>query len=179
MADYHGEDAIYVVSVGDNGLPIVGHAYLYVQDSEGNWYKTEFAGETKRDATVKIIDKDETQIQAELSRDGVYFVYIAGDFSDSYDLALKHDGTHYGGYHFTSNNCLHYVKALLRAGSPKNLMYEAAIYSLDICPRTFYWSLKEVEALHAWLQRQRMNSSNRTAIGGTGGGMRCAYTCWQ
>ena len=44
--------AIYVVDYGEYGLPFVGHSLLYIKDENGVWYKTEFTGNTKKDAKV-------------------------------------------------------------------------------------------------------------------------------
>lgn len=38
LADYTGEDAIYVAVTDLNGLPVVGHAVLFIQDANGKWY---------------------------------------------------------------------------------------------------------------------------------------------
>ena len=54
QADYTGEDAIYVAVTDLNGLPVVGHAVLFIQDANGKWYMTEYAGENKNDASVQI-----------------------------------------------------------------------------------------------------------------------------
>ena len=35
--DKNGTDAIYVVALGSDGIPIVGHAKLYYQDKSGKW----------------------------------------------------------------------------------------------------------------------------------------------
>ena len=56
FADFGGEDAIYVVDYGINqGLPVVGHAYVYLQDSAGKWYLTQFAGQFPDKTTAKIV----------------------------------------------------------------------------------------------------------------------------
>ena len=150
MADFNGEDAIYVVilSFDKGGLPVVGHAMLYVQDADGNWYATEYAGPLSDPASAKIAiyPRSMEEIKEELSAAKVYYKYIAGDFSASYALALSYQGTNYGGYRVTKNNCLHYVKELLRAGSPKDTWYSSVFNNSMISPVGFYGSLRNFGA---------------------------------
>ena len=150
LADYTGEDAIYVVilSFGKGGLPVVGHAMLYVQDADGNWYATEYTGPLSDPASAKIAiyPRSMEEIKEELSAAKVYYQYIAGDFSASYELALSYEGTNYGGYRVTKNNCLHYVKELLRAGSPKDTWYSSVFNNSMISPVGFYGSLRNFGA---------------------------------
>ena len=142
MADYDGRDAIYVVTVGEDGLPVVGHALLYFQDATGIWYVTEYTGSKKSNAKVYIRKTTEEEMQAYISSNGRYAIYIDGDFSACYDLAMEYKDTYYGGYLFFANNCLHYVKELLRAGSPDYLGFLPVINSAEICPMTFYNRLR-------------------------------------
>ena len=45
--DKAGTDAILINDFGEEGMPVVGHARLFIQDEAGNWYFTEFAGRNK------------------------------------------------------------------------------------------------------------------------------------
>ena len=145
MADFNGEDAIYVLVLSKEaeGLPVVGHARLYIQDADGNWYRTEYTGPLSDPANAKIViyPRSMEEIKEELSAAKVYYKYIAGDFSASYALALSYQGTNYGGYRLTKNNCLHYVKELLQAGSPQNAWYRSVFNNHMISPAGFYGSL--------------------------------------
>ena len=64
MADHDGEDAVYVVTTGTDGIPVVGHAILFLQDSEGNWYKTHYTGTKKKNAKVHTYKVSESDMQS-------------------------------------------------------------------------------------------------------------------
>ena len=147
MADYLGADAIYVVTTGEDGLPLVGHALLYVQNADGSWYMTHFTG-PKDDPTKARIELSYVSLEninAYLASDGVNHIYISGDFSASYELAKRYDGTDYGGYCLLTNNCLHYVKELLRKGTPNSMLYSLAFTRLTIVPIVFYTVLSNTQ----------------------------------
>ena len=148
MADYNGEDAIYVVTTGEEGLPIVGHAILFIQDADGNWYKTHFTGPSKADARVCTEPISEQKMWKFLSSAGVSYIYISGDFTGSYELAQQYSGTNYEGYDLFTNNCLHYVKELLRAGSTKYISYHAFFNSRCIIPTQFYRALPKLRIVY-------------------------------
>ncbi len=144
MVDHQGEDAIYVVDFTyKRGLPVVGHALLFVQDANGNWYKTEFAGNFPNKSTAKIrtVAVEKNDIEAFLSSGTTRYTYIEGDFSASYELAQDYDETNYGGYNFVTRNCLHYVKELLQVGTPDNSADQTSFYSIDVVPAFFYSTL--------------------------------------
>ena len=137
MADYDGEDAIYVVTTGDDGLRVVGHAILFVQNADGNWYKTHFTKDKKRNAKVYTSAISEQDMWQYLSSAGVSYIHISGDFSNSYELAQQYSGTNYGGYNLFTNNCLHYVRELLREGSPDNPWFDFWFDGSQISPMRF------------------------------------------
>ena len=144
MADFLGEDAIYVVDfTPGRGLRVFGHALLFVQDEYGNWHKTEFTGifPDKSTAVVCTVGVDEEDIRTFLSSGTTRYVYIAGDFSASYKLANDYNQSNYGGYDFLMRNCLHYVKEILRAGNPEQLSDWMSFSSADIIPAVFYSTL--------------------------------------
>ena len=137
MADYQGDDAIYVVDYGPNGLPIVGHARLYIQDEEGNWQMTQYTGQFPFPWTANItygtpkgMYKDE--LDTILSGDPLTqakYTYIEGDFSESCKVADSYKGTDYGGYRLGTNNCLHYVREILTYGIFEDSAVETTVYA--------------------------------------------------
>lgn len=70
--------AIYVVDYGDYGLDIVGHAYVLLKDSDGQWIKTEFTGSSKKDAKVYSNKISPSKIIETLSVEPKSFQYIGG-----------------------------------------------------------------------------------------------------
>ncbi len=147
MADYNGEDAIYVTDYSlKYGVPVVGHAYLFLQDADGTWYVTEFTGNKKSSAKVYVnlanMDKVKEIIQGEKIKNTKY-TYISGDFTESLELARNYEGTNYGGYNLFTNNCLHYAKEILTAGKFENEIQQAfANNSHTIIPRDFHSTLE-------------------------------------
>ena len=125
--DYQGMDAIYVVDYKEGrGLPVVGHAYLYIQDAEGKWYKTELAGQFPDKDTAKVALQEVTDF-SELNNmlkgkniNNLNYVYLEGDFSKSVKYAKKHEGSNYGGYNLATNNCMHYAQNVLLKGKFDN-----------------------------------------------------------
>lgn len=134
-------DAIYVSLYGDDGLEYVGHSYVFLKKAHNNWIKTEFntpGGENikEKKANSKIyidenISSERVQyILAKGMRDlvmsdgynldvyteGLEYFPISGKFSQSISLAEDYEGSNYGGYNFLTNNCLHYVKEILKSG---------------------------------------------------------------
>lgn len=112
MADYNGNDAIYVVDFEwPSGLPVVGHAVLYYQTKDKKWHSTEFSKENNN-MKQHIINCDFVDYDAVLNEIDKYKIkvqYIDGDFSKIYDYANYWSGTDFGGYNPLTNNCLHYV----------------------------------------------------------------------
>ena len=123
MIDIDGRDAIYVVDTSaDEGLPVVGHAIVYIQDDDGNWYKSEYAGtfpdkSTAHVRTMLVSAEDINKILNGDAGNNIFYVYISGDFSNSLDKALSYTGTNFSGYNLFFNNCLHYAKEILFEGS--------------------------------------------------------------
>ena len=153
-------DAIYVTDYTSHGLKIVGHSMLYLKDENGIWYLTEFIGEGFDESTAEVLTYKVTEqtIKRKLEQplqsfttvdtngmthtsyyDGVQYVGLYGDFSESIklanDYAINND---YPKYNLIFNNCLHYVKKILRAGLATNNIAEMYIEkSIDIIPRMF------------------------------------------
>ena len=155
MADYVGEDAVYVVDYKEGrGLPIVGHAYVYIQDADGNWYKTEYTGQFP-DKTTAIISvqkvKDFTEIEKILENqilDDKSYVYLSGDFTASLTYAQMHAGSNYGGYCLLHNNCMHYARDVLLEGTFDNFSQKVALdrYNANV-PRGLYNYLKQYDVM--------------------------------
>ena len=150
MADYNGMDAIYVVEYNwfEGGLPIVGHAYLYMQNANGIWYFTEYTGTLPWNAKVYFSKANMSTINKMLNGDSIKdtdYIYIVGDFSNSYKTALdvSINNPNYGGYNLLNNNCSHYVQDLLAKGNTGDLMINNIIQLADATiPRIFYTYLK-------------------------------------
>jgi hypothetical protein len=123
MVDYHGHDAIYVVDTSaEQGLPVVGHAIVYIQDSAGNWYMTEYSGVFPDKTTARIrfvsasTEEVEKIIQGEAGKN-IQYMYISGDFSESVAIAQTYMGTDFSGYNLLFNNCADYAQMVLLEGS--------------------------------------------------------------
>ena len=178
MADHDGEDAVYVVTTGTDGIPVVGHAILFLQDSEGNWYKTHYTGTKKKNAKVHTYKVSESDMQSYFLSKNVKHIYISGDFSDSYELAQSYNGSNYGGYNLFSNNCLHYVKELLKAGSPEKPWFNLAINGREIRPMSFYKSLVRAQSIGKaaeWVGKKIEASNTRSAPKGV---IKYVFTAW-
>jgi hypothetical protein len=152
MVDYNGKDAIYVVAFRERGgLPIVGHSLLFIQDKNGKWHRTEYAGQGFDKSTAEIVVRGANMdiVNSMLSGEeisGYKYKHISGDFTASLELAEEYDGTNYGGYLFLTNNCKDYVKEILSAGEFENGFIESAAKgSVALSPIGYYHSLSIAE----------------------------------
>lgn len=160
--------AIYVSLYGDDGLQIVGHAYVFLKYSDGLWVKTEFntsgggnIDEQKANAKVYVngyytsCEVEYTLMRglrklymcegysAGLYTDGSEFFPIKGNFVRSILYAQGYKNTNYGGYNLLINNCLHYVKDVLRAGYIFDAKIKKVINNSDIIePKGFINALR-------------------------------------
>lgn len=76
---------------------------------------------------------------------GVQYVPLKGDFTDSLKEVDKEVGGNYGGYSLISNNCLHYVRDILKLGEAHdNNVEEYLENSTTIVPDVFYDGLYNV-----------------------------------
>ena len=120
--------AIYVTDYSSYGLPIVGHARLYIEDNYGKWWLTEFTGTGKSDAKVYCYTVDFDEILNDLNKKvialklgsinmkltGTEFCVFKGDFSQSLIEAKKYKKEqNYPNYRFFTNNCLAYIQTIL------------------------------------------------------------------
>ena len=130
FVDKNGTDAIYVVALGSDGIPIVGHAKLYYQDKSGKWYLTHFNGTDYDKSTAKVsnipVYLSKKELLKKLDKGQYRYNYLIGDYSKIYDYAEKHKNTDYGGYSLITNNCLHYVHNALNYGK-----YGSNIFAYD------------------------------------------------
>mgnify|MGYP005768092351 FL=1 len=161
-------DAIYVSQYGDDGLEIVGHAYVFLKYVGNLWVKTEFntpgggnMEEAKANAKI-YVEKYYTSSEVEfilmqgirelymspgfstgLYTEGSEFFPIKGNFSRSILYAESFEGTNYGGYNLLVNNCLHYIKNVLGAGFIFDTAIENVINNSDVIePKGFINALR-------------------------------------
>ena len=131
LVDYSGTDAVLVTIFGKGGLPIVGHSALFIQDSEGNWYFTQFTGYIDWSAStwknpfpvvsyIETIPLEKDQSFEDFLSEKEYTNYklfeFSGDYSNSVNKAIDYvkDYTKYNGkYSLLFNNCGDYVEELL------------------------------------------------------------------
>ena len=121
--------AIYVVDydIGP-GLPVVGHSKLYFLCDNGEIILTEYTGEMLHKETAEIFvypsDYSSKTLIEDLKRfndnfksmylNGVDFVLLKGDFTDSLSYAEKlESSSDYPDYNLITNSCLTYTKKLL------------------------------------------------------------------
>lgn len=159
--------AIYVSQYGDDGLQIVGHAYVFLKYNGNIWVKTEFntpggdnIDEAKTNARIYVEYYTSSDVEYILMQglrelymssgynSGIYtegseFFPIEGNFSRSILYAQCYEGTNYGGYNVLINNCLHYVKDVLRSGFIFNDAIENVINNSQVIePKGFINALR-------------------------------------
>ena len=147
LYDKYGTDAQLILDYSKNGLVIVGHMALLIQDSD-DWWLIEYNGDTKKDAKVYVKRGKgrfgnnlgfKKALLSILGLGGWRTLYIKGDFRESLKYARKFDGTDYGGYNLLFNNCLHFVRNALRKGKCSNKLLQLYfLMSRTIVPRVFF-----------------------------------------
>ena len=136
--DPTGHDAIVVV---EQGLPILGHIVVYIQDENGVWHKTEYTGDgmvlhNRLNNGSKLGDKGFNNI-SEVYTDignfshGATHTYIVGDFTESVGLALDtyKSETSFGTYNLLFNSCQTYALGVLREGTASDPNVEKFLHS--------------------------------------------------
>ena len=125
--------AFFVVDYTEYGLPIIGHARLYIMDINQKWWMTEFTGDgfdkssarvTTKKVSLKQINDDINQgvlttifNSKEIKIHGTEYAYISGDFTVSLQSAIKYNNEqNYPHYNLLTNNCLHYIQLILSKG---------------------------------------------------------------
>ena len=160
MADSDGRDAIVVVEyiLDENGLPIVGHISVYIQDADGNWHFTEYTGVFPdkstatvecREATAEDMERITKMLQGKYIK-GKQYLHIEGDFSDSVDLAKSYDGSDFGGYVFVGNSCLDYIQEILSVASYESPLVAAAVWvgaDTTLAPYDYIAQLRRVSMI--------------------------------
>lgn len=158
-------DAIYVVMYGKGGLPIVGHARLYYQDKDGNWRYTEYAGKFPFKSSAKVKDrsvKKNTEELLEMFKNNNYdYVYLEGNFSSIKEYASKMVKTNFGEYNLLNNNCLHYVRSVLK--------HTGMIYDIDTIIPALY--RPHVKIKYNWTYTNR----GQYRIANSGASIRCYF----
>ena len=139
--DHTGTDAIYVST--KEKLPVVGHALVYIQDEQGQWYKTQFEGDfyDKSSAIITIKPMSFSDIMYHLEQEKVDFVYLEGDYSEGARIAGQYSegNTQYNGnYDLFTNNCTDYTQEILCYGPDKKTMRKQKKY---IAPEAFWGAL--------------------------------------
>ena len=78
--------------------------------------------------------------------DGVQYIAIKGDFSKSVSKAEELGGDKYRyGYFLPTNNCLHYVRNILREGKADDYSLEVYIHlSTTAVPKDFFGGLTNI-----------------------------------
>ena len=112
--DPTGCDAIYVTMFlfMDGGIWVVGHARLYYQDENGEWWYTEYGGGSPDTAHIRNvkINKTTEQLRKDLRRKMFDVVFLEGDYSYIKSYAEEYQDKDYKqGYNLLKNNCLKYV----------------------------------------------------------------------
>lgn len=152
-------DAIYVSTYDESGLWYVGHSYLFLKVSYNNWIKTEFntPDGTKENAKIYVDRNLSSQaVQNILAQgirdfrttsggmcvDGSEFFPMKGYFQNSISMAEQYEGTNYGEYNLITNNCLTYVRDILKEGYAFDYRIRNVINnSSAIAPRAFLQDL--------------------------------------
>ena len=140
FVDHTGTDAIYVSTT--EILPVVGHALVYIQDEQGQWYKTQFEGDFDdvRGAKVTTELVNYCDIVGHLSREKVNFVYLEGDYSRGAEKAKQYammNIKYNGKYRITQNNCTDYAQDILSYGPNQLYLRRFSQNAINI-PQTFF-----------------------------------------
>ena len=81
--------------------------------------------------------------------DKLEYVYLNGNYTKSLEEARKYNLTSYGGYCPVTNNCLHFVRNMLRKANVKTSFVQNVILENDtIIPADFYQALATADALN-------------------------------
>ena len=84
---------------------------------------------------------------------GTNITYITGDFSNCLSVAKKYKEDGYGKYNLFTNNCLHYVRDVLKAGKPDNLMIQSTFDMSFVISPVGYQSLLMTVKLADMMER--------------------------
>ena len=152
-------DAIYVSTYDESGLWYVGHSYLFLKVSYNNWIKTEFntPDGTKENARIYVDRnlssqavrnvlaqgiRDFRTTSGGMCVDGSEFFPMKGYFQNSISMAEQYEGTNYGEYNLITNNCLTYVRDILKEGYASDSRIRNVINnSSALAPRAFLQDL--------------------------------------
>ena len=106
-----------MTDLDNGGIPIVGHAGLFYQDENGDWWYTEYGSSDKTKGNAQIYNyrvyKTTDELLEYIAEQGYEYEYLNGDYSHAGDYASRYVGTNYGGYHPLNNNCMHYVNNVI------------------------------------------------------------------
>ena len=145
--DYTGKDAVYVVY--RNKLKGVGHAVVFVQDEEGNWYKTQFEGpwDDWKAAIVTTKPVEYNEMVSFLKQDNLDYVYLEGDFSEGASEAggySEGNDIYNGHYRPIGNNCTDYAQEILSHGPGVFQSGMMKMINIAVTPQKYYECLRKM-----------------------------------
>ena len=152
-ADFEGTDAQLILDFDNNdgGLLVLGHIALLIQDKKGQWYLTEYNFDENGNYKVMFskgmgkYTKKYNSLKNYIGFEGWKFLYIKGDFTKSLDYAKSKVNDDLGGYHLLFNNCLHYVKDVLKRGKASNRLLDLYFrYSFTRIPTVFFHNVENI-----------------------------------
>ena len=168
MSDPSGNDAILITDYEwlDGGLPILGHSALIVEDEDGIWWLTELSGSINDKTTAKVVVKmigtyedvlnyerfqNGNDLWSKICRylkiSGNDWVYLKGDYSASLRAANEFEKNQdFGSYHVIKNNCLHYVKSILKESLGVEYSdFGFLNFNTNILPQTFSRNVRKIK----------------------------------
>ena len=161
-----GYDAMIVINYNiPSGVPVVGHTFLFIQDSDGTWYKSEVGGNVKETlknylqgdfttvsicsfekVTQEIVDEYRNKkgfwnnLGALMGLCGYDTEYLVGDYSACKKPAEDKVTNNYD-YNLFTNNCGTHVRDILKYGPHESI--NASCYnnflSFTPIPRNYFW----------------------------------------
>ena len=164
--DSFGDEAklVTMYTLGGGGLPIVGHCALFIKVGENDWYFTQFAGNSKKNASIELTYIGNTDPLAYLeSQYSTKYTSITldGDYSNSLVYAQGEQGSDRGGYNFFTNNCSHYVADVLKEGENNSSIVQwwhdvSRVRVPSLLHATTYLSI-ELQECADWLENKYQN----------------------
>ena len=164
--DSFGDEAklVTMYTLGGGGLPIVGHCALFIKVGENDWYFTQFAGNSKKNASIELTYIGNTDPLAYLeSQYSTKYTSITldGDYSNSLVYAQGEQGSDRGGYNLFTNNCSHYVADVLKEGENNSSIVQwwhdvSRVRVPSLLHATTYLSI-ELQECADWLENKYQN----------------------
>ena len=141
--DPTGHDAIVLV---EDGLPILKHIVVYVQDEEGKWYRTDYNNFSE----VSFVEVSD--VEADMKREYAGKKYestrIKGNYHDSVKKAEYYEKNEFGSYNLLFNSCQTYALTILREGTAQraavNKYIQGPRAGITAIPSVFYMNLNAI-----------------------------------